>query len=228
MKKHDDLSNKEKDNLESKIDIAFSNSILIPRETKVVKFLENVLNQKNEFQLIEQTEKLKVIELFYYANCPLGFLFVEPSSSFYHYTYTKNRPELKLEDYTYFDIEELIKSVLDDNDIDYSELVTDDFLEYDFFWENKHDLEKEFILKCWNKAMENTDSKLYGILYASDMSGCGIDLNNGNQLWYENGDIEVEKYLNGIGINPSNELYKKPTIANNVYKKLRSLVFNQR
>jgi hypothetical protein len=209
MKKHNNLSSEEKVELESKIDIAFSNSILLPRESKIVEFLKNVFNQKDEFKLIEKTDKLEVIELFYYANCPLGFLFVEPSSSFYDYSFIKNRPELELEDYNYFDIEKIIRKTLDENKIDYSELIADDFLECEFFWENKQDLEKDFLLKCWNRAKEKTNSNLYGILYASDMSGCGIDLDKRIELWNEKGDIEVEEYFNGIGINPSKELFKK-------------------
>ncbi|MET3537210.1 hypothetical protein [Chryseobacterium limigenitum] len=63
--------------IETKIDEAFRNTFLLPREKVVTDFLVDVLNSKYKFR--EDDQKIEVISLYYYASSPLSFLFALPN-----------------------------------------------------------------------------------------------------------------------------------------------------
>ncbi|MFD0991041.1 hypothetical protein ACFQ1R_13110 [Mariniflexile jejuense] len=203
MKSHNDLTSTERKILEEKIDIEFEKKILKPREEMVIEFLIKVLSFQYEFRTKRDTSQIKVISLYYYASSPLSFLFVEPCYAFYSNEYTIDRPELELEDYDYFDLEDLARNVLDESGIDYSDLDQNNRFDLAEFWENKAELEKTFIFNCWKKAKSQTESKLIGFLDASDYSGGTYDLNNGKSLWEDK--IEIDDYLDKLGIKINKE-----------------------
>jgi hypothetical protein len=192
MKNHGQLTDSERLDLEWKIDLEFERIITKPREKIIVDFLIKIQNFDYEFRTSKDTKQIEVISLYYYANCPLGFLFIEPCYEFYDDEKTIDRPEIHLEDYSIYDIEDLCKKVLTENNIDFSDIVEDEF-EYNMFWENKEELEKKFLFECWKKAKDKTKSKLIGFLDASDSTGGTYDLENGYCLWNEK--IEIEEYL---------------------------------
>ena len=197
-KKETELLPEERDKLEALIDEAFRKVILLPREQDLVDFFVKVQDHRHEFRGEELTEKLKVVDVFYYANCPLGFIAIEPSYDFYDWKKTSSRAELKLGHYVHSHIEDIVIDVLDENQIDYSVLSDDCEFDTAIFWENQDMLEMQFIVDCWGKAKEKTKSEVLGFLQASDGSGGPYDLRNGFDLWGEKGSIS--DYLERQGV----------------------------
>ena len=197
MKNHNELTISEREDLERKIDLEFENKILKPREERIIDFLTKIQNYEFEFRTSNDTKQLEVISLYYYANSPLSFLFVQPCYEFYENDKNSVRAEIHLEDYSFYDIENLCKNILTENDIDFSDIDEDEF-EYDEFWDNKNTKEKQFIIDCWQKAKKITNSKLMGFLDASDYSGGTYYLDNGNSLWESR--TEIREYLKSRGI----------------------------
>ncbi|MCS3530546.1 hypothetical protein [Chryseobacterium sp. JUb7] len=186
--------------IETKIDEAFKNTFLLPREKAVTDFLTDVLSSKYKFR--EDDEKIEVISLYYYASSPLSFLFALPNYEFYSPDKTVNIAELHLkehalEDYSFMDVQELCKKVLDENNIDYSAYLDEnDQLDPANYWENQFGLECDFLMNCWRNAKEKTQSKMIGFLESSD-SGAGLyDLDNGYDVPF---DVGVDEYLQSNG-----------------------------
>jgi len=169
--------------IETKIDEAFKNTFLLPREKVVTDFLVNVLNSKYKFR--EDDQKIEVISLYYYASSPLSFLFALPNYEYYSPDKTIKIAELHLkehsfEDYSYINVQELCKKVLNENNIDYSAYLDEDNqLDYANYWENQFGLESDFLMNCWRNAKEKTQSKIIGFLESSDAGGGLFDLDNG-------------------------------------------------
>lgn len=186
--------------IETKIDEAFIDTFLLPREKVVTDFLVDVLSSQYQFR--EDDRKIEVISLYYYAANPLAFLFALPNYEYYAPDKTTQIAELHLkdhalEDYSYFDIQELCKKVLNENNIDYSAYLNyDNQLDFANYWENQNGLEIDFIKNCWKKAKENTRSKMIGFLESSDNSAGIFDLDNGFELPFE---IEIDEYLQSRG-----------------------------
>lgn len=193
-------------NIEAKIDEAFRNTFLLPREKAVTLFFMDVLNSKYRFR--EDDTKIEVIGLYYYASSPLSFLFAMPHYEYYSQDKTTHIAELHLvehsfEDYTHSDVEELGKKVLDENRIDYSAyLDEDDELEIANYWENQTGLEKNFLMHCWKNAKEKTGSKTLGFLESSDGSGGTYDADNGYELPFE---VGIDEYLQANGFHLKKE-----------------------
>jgi len=186
--------------IETKIDEAFINNFLLPREKVVTGFLVDVLSSKYQFR--EDAHKIEVISLYYYAANPLAFLFALPNYEYYNPDKTTNIAELhlkehSLEPYTYFDVQELCKAVLRENNTDYSAFLSDDNqLDFVNYWENQRGLEIDFLKNCWKSAKDSTRSKMTGFLESSDNSAGIIDLDNGFELPFE---IEIDEYLKSRG-----------------------------
>ena len=183
------------DELEFKIDIAFKNKFLVPKEKELTDFFSNLINCKYDFRSDNKPCEISVIDVFYYAICPVSFLFAEPNSDIYNSLKTVYIPEIHLKDYSFFDVEEVVREILDENSIDYINYLNNDFLDIAFFWENQYELEMKFIIQCWKSAKMNTNSKIIGILQSSDASGYIYNLDNGIRIE----EIEIEKYLREIG-----------------------------
>lgn len=198
MKEYDSLSSKEIESLEKEIDLEFQSKILKPREKEIVDFLVKIQNCEFEYRITNDTKELKVISLYYYANGPLSFIFVQPCYAFYSDNKTINRPELHLDDYTYEELEKIAVEVLTKNNIDYTEFTEDDDAEIYDFWDNDYRLVKNFFIQCWKKAKSLTKSKLIGFLDASDYSGGTYDLDDGYCLFDDK--IDIEPYLKNKGI----------------------------
>lgn len=187
-------------NLESKIDEAFQETFLFPREKAVTNFLVKVLNSTDSFR--EDDRKIEVIGLYYYAASPLSFLFAMPNYVYYLPDKTVHIAELHLkehgfEDYTLADLQDLCKKVLDENDIQYiGRLNADNRLDTSGYWENQSGLEHEFLRQCWKNAKEETRSKVLGFLEASDSSCAVYDLENGYYLPFE---VDLDEYLQAQG-----------------------------
>lgn len=187
-------------NLESKIDEAFQENILFPREKTVTDFLVKVLNSTDTFR--EDGRKIDVIGLYYYAESPLSFLFAMPNYAYYAPDKTVHIAELHLrehgfEDYTFIDLQELCRKVLDENDINYTGHLTEgNQLDTAGYWENQSGLEHEFLRQCWKNAKEKTRSKVLGFLEASDSSSLVYDLDNGYYLPFE---VDLDEYLQAQG-----------------------------
>ena len=194
-------------NLEAKIDEAFRETILLPRETTVTGFLADVLNSKYRFR--EDDRKIEVISLYYYAASPLSFLFAIPNYEYYSPDKTVLMAELHLkehgfEDYTYTDVQEICKKVLDENDINYAAHADENGLpDLSNYWENQSGLEINFLMNCWKKAKEQTRSKTLGFLESSDPGGGLYDLDNGYDLPFE---IGLDEYLQSHSFNFEKEL----------------------
>lgn len=182
--------------IELKIDEAFKNIFLIPREKLITDFLVNFLNSRFKFK--EDNREVNVISLFYYASSPLSFLFIEPNYEYYSADEIIDRFELELDDYSYIDVEELCIKVLDENNINYSEhLDKNGNLDTANYWENRHELEHKFLLTCWKNAKEKTQSKIFGFLESSDGAGGIYDLDNGYCISDDNHD--AKQYLESKG-----------------------------
>ena len=186
--------------IEQKIDEAFRNTFLLPREKVVTDFLAGVMNSKYKFR--EDDQKIEVISLYYYASSPLSFLFAMPHYGYYSPDKTTGIAELHvkeyaLEDYSPADVQELCKTVLDENGIDYSAyLDEEDQLDYAHYWENQFGLECDFLMNCWRHAKEKTQSKMLGFLESSDSGGGMYDLNNGYDVPF---DVDLDEYLQAQG-----------------------------
>lgn len=187
-------NSKEKD-LEVKMDIAFTTSFLIPRKDKIEEFFTNILNSKFDYLENENPQQVYVIDIWYYALSPLSFIFAEPCSEYYKSKKPINIAELHLENYNYFDIEKLGRKVLDQNQVNYSELLNNEILDLAFFWENQFELEHKFLINCWKNAQNTTKSKILGFLQSSDGTGGIYDLQNDNYLR----DKSVKEYLDEKG-----------------------------
>lgn len=196
-KKETELTNSERDELEALIDKEFESTFLLPREKALTEFFIKVQTYQHEFRPTIDTKSIKVLDVFYYANCPLGFFAIEPSYDYYDSEKTVNRAELDLGYYTYSHVDDLVIKVLDENRIDYTELTDDREFDTVIFWENKGDLEIQFIIECWSKAREITNSEIIAFLHASDGSGGTYDLRNGFDLWDEK--VSVCEYLERQG-----------------------------
>jgi hypothetical protein len=186
--------------IETKIDEAFTNTFLLPREKAVTDFLVDVLNSKYQFR--NDDRKVEVISLYYYAANPLAFIFALPNYEYYAPDKTIQIAELHLkdhllEDYSSIDVENLCKNILTENSIDYTAyLDQENRLDFVNYWENQHGLEIDFLKNCWIKAKENTRSKVIGFLESSDNSAGILDLDNGFELPFE---IEIDEYLKSRG-----------------------------
>ncbi|WP_294308260.1 hypothetical protein [uncultured Chryseobacterium sp.] len=187
-------------NLEAKMDEAFQENILFPREQTVIDFLVSVLNNPEKFR--EDGRKIEVIGLYYYAASPLSFLFAMPNYAYYAPDKTVHIAELHLKEhgfaeYTYLDLQELCKKVLDENDFSYDSRTDRNGLpDLSNYWENQSGLEHEFLRQCWKKAKEQTRSKILGFLEASDSSSLVYDLDNGFYLPFE---VDLDEYLHSQG-----------------------------
>ncbi|MCT2407490.1 hypothetical protein NZD88_08065 [Chryseobacterium antibioticum] len=186
--------------IEQKIDEAFKNTFLLPREKAVTNFLVDVLSSKYKFR--EDDKKIEVISLYYYASSPLSFLFALPNYEYYSPDKTIQIAELhlkehSLEDYSSTDVQELCKRVLEENNIDYSAYLDEDgHLDYAHYWENQFGLESDFLMSCWRNAKEKTQSKILGFLESSE-AGAGLyDLNNGFDVPF---DVDIDEYLQSHG-----------------------------
>ena len=194
-------------NLEAKIDKAFRETFLLPRETTVTNFLADVLSSKYQFR--EDDRKIEVISLYYYAASPLSFLFALPNYEYYSPDKTVMMAELHLkehgfEDYTSIDVQEMCKKVLDDNNINYAAHADEnDLPDLSNYWENQSGLEIDFLTKCWKKAKEQTRSKTLGFLESSDAGGGLYDLDNGFNIPFE---IELDEYLQSHGFSFQKEM----------------------
>ena len=186
--------------IETKIDEAFTNTFLLPREKAVTDFLVDVLNSKYQFR--NDDRKVEVISLYYYAANPLVFIFALPNYEYYAPDKTIQIAELHLkdhllEDYSSIDVENLCKKILNENSIDYAAyLDQENRLDFVNYWENQRGLEIDFLKNCWIKAKENTRSKMIGFLESSDNSAGILDLDNGFELPFE---IEIDEYLKSRG-----------------------------
>lgn len=186
--------------IETKIDEAFKNTFLLPREKTVTQFLIDVLHSKYQFR--EDDKKIEVISLYYYASSPLSFLFALPHYEYYSPDKTIQMAELHLkehsfEDYSYMEVEELCKKVLDENNIDYSPYLNAyNQLDYAHYWENQFGLESDFLMHCWRNAKEQTQSKTIGFLESSDGAGGVFDMDNGFDVPF---DVDMDEYLRSHG-----------------------------
>jgi hypothetical protein len=186
--------------IETKIDEAFTNTFLLPREKAVTDFLVDVLNSKYQFR--NDDRKVEVISLYYYAASPLAFIFALPNYEYYAPDKTIQIAELHLkdhllEDYSSIDVENLCKKILNENSIDYATYFDqENRLDFVNYWENQRGLEIDFLKNCWIKAKENTRSKMIGFLESSDNSAGILDLDNGFELPFE---IEIDEYLKSRG-----------------------------
>lgn len=186
--------------IETKIDEAFTNTFLLPREKAVTDFLVDVLNSKYQFR--NDIRKVEVISIYYYAANPLAFIFALPNYEYYAADKTIQIAELHLkdhllEDYSSIDVENLCKKILNENSIDYAAyLDQENRLDFVNYWENQRGLEIDFLKNCWIKAKENTRSKVIGFLESSDNSVGILDLDNGFELPFE---IEIDEYLKSRG-----------------------------
>lgn len=193
--------------IELKIDEAFRNTFLLPREKVVTNFLVDVLNSKYQFR--EDDKKIEVISLYYYASSPLSFLFALPNYEYYSPDKTIQIAELHLkehsfEDYSYIDVQELCKKVLDENNVDYSAYLDEDNqLDFANYWENQFGLESHFLMNCWRNAKEKTQSKMIGFLESSDAGGGLFDLDNGYDVPF---DVDVDEYLQSHGFMVTKEI----------------------
>lgn len=182
--------------IEQKIDEAFTDTFLLPREKAVTNFLVDVLNSKYKFR--EDDKKIEVISLYYYASSPLSALFALPHYEYYSTDKTVQIAELhlkehSLEDYSSMDVQELCKKVLDENAIDYSSYLDEDGqLDYAHYWENQFGLESDFLMSCWKNAKEKTQSKVLGFLESSDGESGMFDLDNNYVLPF---DVDLDEYL---------------------------------
>jgi len=186
--------------IEQKIDEAFTDTFLLPREKAVTDFLVDVLSSKYKFR--EDDKKIEVISLYYYASSPLSALFALPNYEYYSTDKTVQIAELhlkehSLEGYSPMDVQELCKKVLDENAIDYSAyLDEDDQLDYANYWENQFGLESDFLMSCWKNAKEKTQSKMLGFLESSDGESGMFDLDNNYVIPF---DVDLDEYLQSHG-----------------------------
>lgn len=194
LKKYEDLSMEEENKLLDKIEAAFIKEVLEPRKQPIIDMLVNVLTFKEGYGLIDEAEKLEVIDIYYYAPNPLSFLFVEASYGFYSEKFKKERIEINFD--SYLNTSNIIKKVLIDNQI-----FDGDFYYYDI-WDEDRDLFYSFLLKCWEEAKKVTNSKIVGFLRASDGAGLQF-LDDGS---YPN-DFKIDEFLNERGIYPNMEFW---------------------
>ncbi|MFP3597851.1 hypothetical protein [Chryseobacterium sp. SIMBA_029] len=186
--------------IEQKIDEAFTDTFLLPREKAVTNFLMDVLSSKYKFR--EDDKKIEVISLYYYASSPLSALFALPNYEYYSTDKTVQIAELhlkehSLEDYSPMDVQELCKKVLDENTIDYSAYLNEGGqLDYANYWENQFGLESDFLMSCWKNAKEKTQSKMLGFLESSDGESGMFDLDNNYVLPF---DVDLDEYLQSHG-----------------------------
>lgn len=186
--------------IETKIDEAFKNTFLLPREKTVTNFFIAVLSSKYKFR--EDDKKIEVISLYYDASSPLSFLFALPNYEYYATDKTIQIAELHLkehsfENYSPIDVQELCKQVLDENNIDYSAyLDEDDHLDYANYWENQFGLESDFLMICWKNAKEKTQSKMLGFLESTDSESGMFDLDNNYVIPF---DVDLDEYLQSHG-----------------------------
>ena len=206
MINYNDLSIEEKKGLEKKIDEAFVFTFLKPKEKRIIDFLKRIQSFELDvgFGIDKCDEQIRVINLFYASNCPLEFLFVEACSDIYPEVNSYNRPELHLEYYDSYDIELLGKKVIEQNNIDYLDIMDEENFELVEFWENRGELENKFLIECWKKAKKETKTKLIGYLIASDSSGGPYFLDDEYYIW-ETKSVEIEEHLGKLGI----EIYRK-------------------
>ena len=202
-----ELNQEERDALVKKIDAAFEATFLKPREERIVEFLKKVQNFEIDFGSGTRinNEQIKVITLYYYANCRLGFLFVEPSHAVYPELMTADRPELRLEDYDQYDIREMGKKVVEENHSDYYHQMDEEDFDLDEFWENRGQLENKFLIDCWKKAKEETNTKLIGYLMASDASGGPYFLDDAYHPWKTEA-VDIKEHFKKLGIEVSGKL----------------------
>ncbi|PIF47493.1 hypothetical protein CLU96_4551 [Chryseobacterium sp. 52] len=193
--------------IEAKIDEAFRNTFLLPREQVVTDFLADVLDSKYKFR--EDDKKIQVISVYYYASSPLSFLFALPNYEYYSPDKTVQMAELHLrdysfKDYSYMDVQELCRKVLDENNVDYSAYLDEnDQLDPANYWANQFDLESDFLITCWKNAKKRTHSKTVGFLESSESGGGVYDLDNGFDIPF---DADIDEYLQSNGYDFEKEI----------------------
>lgn len=197
---HFDLSLKQQQELDEKIEKSVINELFLPRKSEIVVFFEKILDPSGEVQLVKHPEKLEVIDMYYYANCPLGFLMVQPSVEFCHPDNFISETTLSLDHYSYEDINAIGLNVMELNNIELEE-------DFNFLHDTKEDVERKFLIDCWIEAKKKFPlSKIKAFGMASDGSGYIFDMDNGTIIEEKNGNPAFEEYLNSINIFPSKDL----------------------
>ena len=172
------------------------NELFLPRQSEIVGFFEKILGLDEAVQLVKYPEKLEVIDMYYYANCPLGFLMVQPAVEFCHADNFVSETTLSLEHYDDGDIDAIGLNIMELNNIGMEEGDDSIFLE-----DSKVDLERKFLINCWNEAKKKYPlSKIKAFGMASDGSGYTFDMDNGTRIKEKDGNPVIEEYLNSLGI----------------------------
>lgn len=199
----------EADELEQKIDKAFLEKICEPRRRDIVQFFCNILSFKEGYRLLENREELEVVDIFYYANEPLSYISADASYGFYDDEYQLDSPNLSLDSYSYLKIDEVVIKVLLAEGISSKEVEADNF-DTASYWENKHELEMNFLIGCWQEATVRIPPKFKAFLYASDGTGIPIDLSTGLEIGKHIPiSYSIEDYLAKKGIYPKKLISEK-------------------
>lgn len=178
-KPFDKLNDSDWSTINNEINRLFQTEILFPTEEAIVSFFVNVLNNKNEFQLLKTGEFPKKIEIIYSpSDAVMSWLRASADSETYNYEALKNEPEIDLESYSFYIGDELAQKVFDNLEVDYSEEFEDEVEDAYDFWDDKFEWEVNFAKKCWKKALSKTNKSVIGVFVAGDSSNEEIILNN--------------------------------------------------
>ena len=178
-KSFNELNNSDWGIITKEINNLFVTEILNNREKRIVVFFINVLNNKNEYQLLKNGNSPNKIDIIYSpSSAVLGWLRARASYNLYNFEKIKNEPELRLNHYSFYIGDELSQRVFDNLKVDYSEEFGDDVDDSGAFWTDQFDLEVNFVKKCWKKALINVNSSIIGIFVSGDSSNPEIILNN--------------------------------------------------
>ncbi|MGK0389167.1 MAG: hypothetical protein ACI94Y_001906 [Maribacter sp.] len=205
LEKYNDLSLEKQQELEEDIESIVVEGFFLPKQQEIVAFFEKVLSLDESVQLVKYPEKLEVIDMYYYANCPLGYLMIQPSVEFCHPSNFISETTLSLEHYSYEDIDGIALQMMMANNIDLEEFGGEEDFEYPL--DTLIDLERKFLVACWNEAKKKYPlSKIKAFGMASDGSGFTFDIDNGARVEEKEGNPVMEEYLSSINIFPTKDL----------------------
>ena len=192
MKNFEDLDDFEYFDIIHEIEETYIEELLQPIAMSFIKFFIKVQNFEDGFRTHKASKDIKVVSIRYYANSRLSYIFAMNCYDFYKADPDVESPELYVQYYNDYDEDALIEKVFKKHHVAY------DYNSHYDIWEGQYDTDINFLLDCWQKAKEITNSKLYAFLEASD--GSGAITNMDTRESFKDTQSSVEKHLTAKGI----------------------------
>ncbi|WP_299886727.1 hypothetical protein [uncultured Lacinutrix sp.] len=177
-------------------DYLFLVFILNPYMETVKIFFRKIQLSQLDFEDTHKNDIIKAADVYYHVYYWNSiFIASEPSTTFYSNGIIKDRLELHLEFDTEL-LESVLEQLLEALGIDYEAFQEEEDLST--FEIEADSLVTSFLLECWQDVKQETQSKVFGMLFEGTGIGGMYDLDNAKDI--EATDSSIEAYVKSKGI----------------------------